>query len=328
MRPVVWALVYLAATAGLGGCDPVSTPSAEPVPAAESAPAAEAPPGFVPSDPPAVPYPWIEHYDPAQSLVARIPAPPGMARVPAAPGTFGDWLRHLPLKPGRPPVRLYNGRATGGPPVHVAVVDLDVGPRDLQQCADAVIRLRAEYLFARGLEDAIAFNFTSGDRCDWTGWAAGRRPIVRNDRVQWARGAPPDRSYDNFRLYLDVVFQYAGTTSLSRELSGGADPATVRIGDVFIRGGHPGHAAIVVDVAADDAGQRAMLLAQSFMPAQDLHVLANPARGAGDPWYRADFGAALRTPTWTFRAEELKRFGPEEATGDWPSPGKTATIRP
>ena len=46
--------------------------------------------------------------------------------------------------------------------VYVAVVGRDVGAGDLQQCADAVIGLRAEYQFIEGLYAAIRFDFTNG----------------------------------------------------------------------------------------------------------------------------------------------------------------------
>jgi hypothetical protein len=83
----------------------------------------------------------------------------------------------------------------------------------------------------------------------------------------------------------------------------------VRIGDVFIRGGFPGHAVIVVDAAENRrTGKRVILLAQGFMPAQDMHVLVNPSSPAPGPWYEADFGDTLRTPHWTFRRNELRRF--------------------
>lgn len=45
-----------------------------------------------------------------------------------------------------------------------------------------------------------------------------------------------------------MVFMYAGTASLSKELR--TVPYTsLQAGDVFIKGGSPGHAVIVVDVA-------------------------------------------------------------------------------
>jgi hypothetical protein len=254
-------------------------------------------------------YPWLSRSDPAQALAARVPPPPGYRRAALEPGGFGEWLRGLPLKPGRPPVRLFDGRAKSRQDVHHAVVDLDVGARDLQQCADAVIRLRAEYLFSRGAAEAIAFDFTSGDRAPYARWRAGERPAVRGARVSWSAAAAPDASHAGFRRYLDVVFTYAGSYSLRREL-GPADGA-VAAGDVFVQGGFPGHAVIVVDVAEREDGRgAAFLLAQSYMPAQEVHVLRNPGRPGLDPWYPADFGDRLVTPEWTFAREDRRRWGP------------------
>jgi hypothetical protein len=88
----------------------------------------------------------------------------------------------------------------------------------------------------------------------------------------------------------------------------------IEIGDVFVRGGSPGHAVIVVDLAADKAtGKKVFLLAQSYMPAQDIHVLKNPADPKLSPWYASDFGEILETPEWTFSKGELMRFQPAKS---------------
>ena len=118
--------------------------------------------------------------------------------------------------------------------------------RDLQQCADAVIRLRAEYLWKHKRYADIKFNFTSGFTAEYKKWAEGNRIKVNDNQVQWyASGKGVDYSYKTFRNYLDMVFMYAGTASLSREL-----PAvlytSLQPGDVFIKGGSPGHAVIVM----------------------------------------------------------------------------------
>ncbi|MBN2491573.1 MAG: hypothetical protein JXQ29_12055 [Planctomycetes bacterium] len=123
-----------------------------------------------------------------------------------------------------------------------------------------------------------------------------------------AHGAPADRSYGSFRRYLDTVFTYAGTASLVRELRRVPSRRDLRAGDVFVHGGHPGHAVLVVDVAESGDGQeKAFLLAQSYMPAQDIHILKNPG-DARSPWYSTGFGETLRTPEWTFAAIEQRRF--------------------
>lgn len=254
-------------------------------------------------------YPWATRCDTAQSLDARIEPPAGHVRETLPAGSFAEWLRRLPLLPGGPEVLLFDGRRKGNQEAHVAVVDLDVGRRDLQQCADAVMRLRAEYLFAVGRKDAVAFNFTSGDRVAFARWAAGERPVVRGSQVSWRRSAAADASHASFRRYLDVVFGYAGSASLARELDPVGAAESLRAGDVFIEPGFPGHAVIVVDAATDEKTRaRVFLLAQSYMPAQQVHILRNPSDPALSPWYPEAFGEVLVTPEWTFARRHLRRF--------------------
>ena len=70
---------------------------------------------------------------------------------------------------------------------------------------------------------------------------------------------------------------------------------------------------VVVDLAADArTGTKHFLLVQSFMPAQDMHILRNPGDARGSPWYDAAFGEELHTPEWTFRRTELMRFNNDE----------------
>jgi hypothetical protein len=254
-------------------------------------------------------YPWLERYDPAQSIASRLPAPAGFERMTVSTGSFGDWLRHLPLKPGTPEVFLFNGQKKANQSAHQAVIDIDAGNQDLQQCADAVIRLKAEYDFSRFYFEGIHFQFTSGDVVDFLRWSNGNKPVVQGNRVAWVKSEPIDWSYANFRKYLNTIFQYAGSISLSRELVPVKDVQAMRIGDVFIKGGSPGHAVIVVDMACDSrTGRRVFMIAQSFMPAQDIHVLKNLQDTRLSPWYAIEFGSVLATPEWTFNLSELKRF--------------------
>ncbi len=74
------------------------------------------------------------------------------------------------------------------------------------------------------------------------------------------------------------------------------------------RRGSPGHAVIVVDVAQNRAGERVFLLAQSYMPAQDIHIL-NSADDV-NPWSPRAIGRRSKTPEWTFSHGDLKRFRP------------------
>ena len=249
------------------------------------------------------PWPNAESSTP---LSTRIKPPDGYKRMPASAGSFGAWLRNLPIKEGHPLVRLHNGQLKGNQSAQFVVLDIDVGKKNLQQCADAVMRLRAEYLWTTSLKKDICFRFTSGDKAKWSKWAAGIRPKIKGNKVSWSKRAKKSHTYSNFRRYLNSVFMYAGTYSLQKELKMVSHPSQLELGDVFIQGGFPGHAVIVVDVAINQRGIRKFLLAQSYMPAQEIHILRAPGRDS--PWYLAKDMGKLQTPEWAFRYENLKRF--------------------
>ena len=255
-------------------------------------------------------YSWISSDDYCQAdIVADIPPPPEFRRAITADNGFAEWLRHLPLKTAGTPVRLYDGRHKPNQTVHFRVIDIDIGTADLQQCADAVIRFRAECLFGHRRFEDIHFNFTSGDACRFDLWASGYRPAVSGQKVVWQKEAAPDSGYASFRKYLDQVFTFAGSYSLMQELNRVQNIDAIEIGDIFIRGGFPGHAVLVVDMAIHPvSGQKAVLLAQSYMPAQDIHILTNPVDTSNNPWYPIGQTDSLLTPEWTFSRTDLMRF--------------------
>jgi hypothetical protein len=233
------------------------------------------------------PYGWLEAA-PSATLAQRIAPPAGFERVPAPDGSFAAWLRGLPMRPEGAPVLTYTGKPKWRQDVHAAVVDIDIGTRDLQQCADAIMRLRAEWLYGLGRDKDIAFNDTDGKRRRFSAYS-------RKDHA-------------GFRKYMDLVFAYAGTYSLERELKKVA-PEEIAIGDVFIKGGFPGHAVLVADMVENrETGEKRFLLVQSYMPAQDIHVLKNPKSEDRSPWYTTPIGDQLVTPEWTFARTSLRRW--------------------
>ena len=106
---------------------------------------------------------------------------------------------------------------------------------------------------------------------------------------------------------MNVVFAYANTYSLDKQLKS-KDLKEISPGDVFIKPGFPGHAIIVMDVGENKSGDRVFLLAQSYMPAQDIHILKN-YNNKFSPWYSLkDIDTDLKTPEWTFTKDQFKSF--------------------
>lgn len=241
-------------------------------------------------------------------LAERFIVPKGYSRIVSSENSFAYFLQHQPLKPHGSLVKLYNG-AEKENKVAAAVLNVDVGSKDLQQCADAVMRLRAEYLYKTKQFDKLHFNFTNGFNASYTKWKEGYRIAVKGNKVNWIKTTKESSSYNSFKEYLQVVFTYAGTASLAKELK----PVAIKnmqIGDVFIKGGSPGHAVIVVDMAEEKTtGKKLFMVAQSYMPAQDIHVLVNQANPNMSPWYELNYqSTVVSTPEWDFTTTQLMRF--------------------
>jgi hypothetical protein len=216
---------------------------------------------------------------PADNVLTRFKTPVGYQQMPVEPGSFAEWLQNLPLKPQGTPTRNYKGEIARTDVYTAAVVDISVGNRDLQQCADAVMRLRGEYLYHQQKYDAISFKFVSGFKCDYIHYANGYR--YHNDK--WVLKSKKDYSYSTFMNYMNLVFMYAGTLSLDKELHKVTNPNELKTGDIFIHGGAPGHCFIVMDVIENVQHKKQFLLAQSYMPAQNIQVLQY-----GSPWFSMD----------------------------------------
>jgi hypothetical protein len=106
--------------------------------------------------------------------IGDIRLPAGFVRVPVANGSFGEWLRRVKLKKDSR-VYLHNGRLKENQSLQFAVLDIVMSKGDLQQCADAIMRLRAEYFLSRDAIDSIDFKATDGTQLSFADWLKGER---------------------------------------------------------------------------------------------------------------------------------------------------------
>lgn len=264
--------------------------------------------GKVTSSPRATKEPEYEYFhEEGKTLEERLIAPKGYERKEAKDGSFTEFVRKYPLKPHKSPVLLYSGEEKPDQSAHVGIFQLDVGNNDLQQCADSIMRMYGEYYWDKKEYKKIAFHLTNGFLMEYSKWMEGYRLVVQGNQTKWKKSAEYDDSYDNFRSFLDMVFVYAGTLSLSNEAAD-CTMEEMEPGDMFIFGGSPGHCVMVVDMVENDLGKRAFLLAQGYMPAQEFHILKNPLQDQ-DPWYYEEqLKYPIQTPHWNFHEGSLKRW--------------------
>lgn len=241
------------------------------------------------------------------TLETRFLEPEGFVRPQAEAGSLAEFLRNYSLKEDKSPVLLYDGSEKRNQQAHAAVFALPIEDEDLQQCADSIMRVYAEYFWESGQQERIAFHFVSGFYAEYAKWRDGYRIQVDGNQVSWTREASYDDSYENLKKYLRYVFSYAGTLSMDAE----SEPISLtelQAGDVFLKGGSPGHVVLVVDLCENAQGRKAFLLAQGYMPAQEFHVLKNPLHD-DDPWYYEDeMSFPLETPEYTFSEGSARRL--------------------
>lgn len=243
------------------------------------------------------------------TIRTRFQPPKGYTWVKEDPKSFGDFLVNFPLHPPDFPVRDYRQIPIARQYNHAAILKIDVGEKDLQQCADAWMRMYAEFLWGSNRSQEVAFQFTSGQLMTWNDYKKGIRTTEVGPRVKFHHSAKYDDSYQNFRKYLNLVFNYAGTISLDRESVPILKNDDIQTGDFLITPGSPGHSVFIVGTAKNAAGKKVYLLAESFMPAQDVHIIINPKNLRISPWYELDINAPQTvTARYIFKSGSVKRF--------------------
>ena len=204
-----------------------------------------------------------------RKTIGDISVPRGFERIEVASGSFGEFIRSFPLKKRGSHMTYYNEKLAFGQYFGYAVLDLPM-LSDIEQCADAVMRMRAEYLWSNGQYGSIHFHSVSGKDQKYSGNA--------------------DRKA--FEKYMRGVFDNSNTASLRRDMKPKA-VESIAPGDVFVYEspgtGYYGHAVLVVDVAINKkTGQKAIMLAQSSTPALTMHIIRDFLHPILSPWVVLD----------------------------------------
>jgi hypothetical protein len=242
------------------------------------------------------------------TLETRIKPPPGYSRAPVAAASFGEWLRSLPMAPADTAVTRFDGSIShpANDEYVAGVIAIDIGNVDLQQSADVLIRLHAEWLWSLGKKDAISYPGGPKLLMPLARWEKGQRVIAQGANVFWAvQSKPVEADYGEFRRYLDAVFTWANSASLVRGTEI-VPPEALQAGDFFLHTKPPGHVAIVLDIAEKPSGERLAILGQALSPTESVQVI-RPGRATA--WFSLRPGHAVITArSAAFGWDELRRL--------------------
>ena len=241
------------------------------------------------------------------TIASRVNIPNGYKRVDYAKGSFETYLRHYKLKAFGSKIINYDDTNYFWQGGHIGILEISVPKNGLQQCADALIRIRSEYLWDSNRKDEIGFNFTSGHYCSWTKYADGYRPKVNGNKVSFHKTASANSSKDNFYKYLNLIYMYSGTLSLYNELES-VSAKDLKIGDMLIKGGSPGHIVMIGDEVVNKNNEKLFVLFQGNTPAQSVHLVKNLEDSVISPWYQLEDDAIILVSNYTFSSAKFVRF--------------------
>ena len=200
-----------------------------------------------------------------RSTIGEIRPPLGYTRVEVPEGSFGAYVRAFLLQKRGSHMVYYDGQTAYFQLIGYAVLDIPM-ISDQEYCADAVQRIRSEYLWSKGRYGDIHFHALSGKDMYYSGGA---------DRKAFER-------------YLRRVYGNSSTVTLRKYMKQ-KDFGDVAPGDVLVYTAHSpnsyGHAVLVADVAVNPrTGKKALMLVQSSMPALTPHVIRNVLHPRDSPW--------------------------------------------
>jgi len=244
----------------------------------------------------------------SQTILTRVNVPKGYKRVVYNQNSFEEYLRNYKLKPFGSKIVNYDNTFYFWQGGHIGILDIPVPKNGLQQCADALIRVRSEFLWENNQKDDIGFNFTSGDYCSWNKYAEGYRPKIDGSKVTFHKTASADASKTNFYKYLNLIYMYSGTLSLYNELNEIEDASNLKIGDMLIKGGTPGHIVMICDEVVNEKGEKLYLLFQGNTPAQSVHLVKNLQDSNISPWYKLEKDQQIAVSNYTFSSSKFVRF--------------------
>ncbi len=243
------------------------------------------------------------------TIATRFKVPDGWERIYAEPNSFAQYLRELPLLADGTPLLFHDGKPCDIP-AHAAILDKDM-PKHFEQCADTVIHIYSDYLYKTQQYNKLKFTFNNGFICDFLHFAQGYRP--NSSLNGWETCADYWKGTDErvYKVYLEYVFLYANTASLFEYDTKKADPNNVKIGDMFIVPGFPGHVVMVCDVIRHrTTGELRFMTLQGSMPAVQAHVMMNALEPEFSPWQntRYDHGGFLSATYWLCPKDNLVSF--------------------